>query len=201
MTSALSNDLDATRTGAQEAIEACDAADHHSSTWSMVRITAGVAHWADGDARVLEAEVAELSRALAGLLRFDPAYVAYLSFTSALVRLAADDTEAGADAVRRHAVDAASGRLPMLDTDALVLLAELARAEGDDDRARHLMLHTGSGRTSFSVLAGHQVAERLGVHDEVRQAFADNLFDPEWLVERPRRALEAELGRRGWREA
>ena len=107
---------------------------------------------------------------------------------------------AGADAVRRHAVDAASGRLPMLDSDALVLLAELARCEGDLERARELMLQTGTGRTSFSILAGHQVAERLGVRDQVRQAFSENLFDPDWLVERPRRALRAELVRRGWSE-
>ncbi|WCO67280.1 adenylate/guanylate cyclase domain-containing protein [Iamia majanohamensis] len=199
-TAAITDDLEGATRLAEVAIAACDAADHHSSTWAQVHITHGVALWAQGDPTVLEHEFAELSALMANLVRHDPAYLAYTNFVLALVRLAADDTAAGGEAVRRHAVDAASGRLPMLDSDALILLAELARCEGDLDRARELILSTGTGRTSFSILAGHQVAERLGVRDQGRQDFSENLFDPDWLVERPRRALRAELLRRGWSE-
>ena len=200
VTAAVSNDLPAVRALAEVAIEACAAADHHSSTWSLVRITLAVVDWIEGDADPLAGELAELSQTLSNLVAHDSAYLGYAHFVLALVHLSADVTAPGTDAVRRHALDAASGRLPMLDSDALVLLAELARLEGDLEVARGLVRSTGAGRTSFSILVAHQVAERLGVLDEVRQAFAENLFDPDWLMERPRRALLAELDRRGWSE-
>jgi hypothetical protein len=82
--------------------------------------------------------------------------------------------------------------------DALILLAELARREGDDDRARELLIGVGAARGQASALTASRLAAMLGVTTEIEAAFREHFSDPAWLLDRPKRVLLDEIDRRGW---
>jgi hypothetical protein len=78
------------------------------------------------------------------------------------------------------------------------------RAEGDDDRARSLLLNMGIGQTCAMVAYSRELAERLGVGDEFR-AREGFVTTPEARAEHgalgtttAARTLRTELARRGW---
>ena len=191
MTAAQSNDL----SGAQKAgdeVRRLYRGNYLPEEAEIALAISGVPGWVEGDTRQL-AEVIEL---LAAIEPRRHRTFALVDFASALVALA-EEGPTGSEAVRRYALDAVS-RVNMLDTDALVLLAELARSEGDVDRAIDLIRSTGAGRTPMSILVGQQTAQRLGVIDEFQADFLEHMKDAAWATERPKRALRAELQRRGW---
>jgi hypothetical protein len=191
MTAAQSNDL----SGAQEAgdeVRRLYRGNYLPEEAEIALAISGVPGWVEGDTRQL-AEVIEL---LAAIEPRRHRTFALVDFASALVALA-EEGPTGSEAVRRYALDAVS-RVNMLDTDALVLLAELARSEGDVDRAIDLIRSTGAGRTPMSILVGQQTAQRLGVIEETSADLLKHMKDAAWATERPKRALRAELQRRGW---
>lgn len=191
MTAAQSNDL----SGAQDAgdqVRRLYRGDYLPEEAEIALAISGVPGWVKGDTRQL-AEVVEL---LAAIEPQRHRTFALVDFASALVALS-EEGPTGAEAVRRYALDAVS-RVNMLDTDALVLLAELAWREGDIDRAIDLIRSTGAGRTPMSILVGQQIAKRLGVIEEIQADFLEHLKDAAWATERPKRALRAELQRRDW---
>jgi hypothetical protein len=75
--------------------------------------------------------------------------------------------------------------LPNLSRIPLGLLTELTRLEGDADHARDLLRATSSGRSPASILAGHQIAERLGIHNAIEAAYVVNASDQAWMLDRP----------------
>jgi predicted ATPase/class 3 adenylate cyclase len=121
-----------------------------------------------------------------------------VAFTRALAAVAGSDRDAALMTARRHALDSFAGRVGHAEGDALVLLAELARREGDDDRARELLVGVGAARGQASALAASRLASMLGVRTEIEAAFRQHLFDQAWLLDRPKRVLLDEVERRGW---
>jgi hypothetical protein len=156
-------------------------------------LISGITAWCNGDPSRL-ADAIEIVKAAE---TNDLAGSQTLEFASALVAVSKDEVS-GSHAIRRYALDVASGPEIMSHSDALILLAELAERQGDPERAVALLRSTGHGRGPLSTLVGHQLAERLGVYEEIEHTYAANATDQEWMVERPKQALRAELRRRGW---
>jgi predicted ATPase len=121
-----------------------------------------------------------------------------VAFTPALAAVAGSDREAARMTARQHALDAFAGRVGHAEGDALILLAELARREGDDDRARELLIGVGAARGQASALTASRLAAMLGVTTEIEAAFREHFSDPAWLLDRPKRVLLDEIDRRGW---
>jgi hypothetical protein len=158
----------------------------------------GIAAWAEGRPEELAAVAQRLEDAHKPTGRTDPYFQSVTGFARALVSLSTDELDVARAAVRRGALDALSGRVALVDGDALGLLAELARREGDSDLARELIMNTGPGRSPAAIGALRFIAQQLGVDDELQEAYRENLLDMEWMTERPRAALRRELERRGW---
>lgn len=195
MVEAMSGNL---ATAAQLAMSVSDRPVGQTSLGLNARMIVGVAAWSNGRPAELVAVADDLEAAHMATGRLDPYYQSIVGFARALVSLATDDLVVAQAAVRDQALDAVSGRVELVDGDALGLLAELARREGDDDRARELIMHTGPGRSPATVGFLRFVANRLGVDGELHAAYCSNLLDHEWMVRRPRTALRRELERRAW---
>jgi predicted ATPase len=150
-----------------------------------------------------------LGQPAAGLERLTPlsdvgyAYGA-LHEIVALAHFASNDIDAARHDVRVHATEAATGRLSRQCNDAVMLLAELALAEGEPEAAVRLIADMGFGRSPGTIAYANDLAQRLGIADEfaTRQ---QTLRDPGRLAEHgvlgsltAMRALRAELARRGW---
>ena len=164
------------------------------------RMIVGVAAWTRGT----PGELAEVAREIEALHqptgRMDPYFEYVVGFARALAAISPDDLDFARAEVRHVALDAASGRVALVDGDALGLLAELARVEGETDVARDLIMHTGPGRSPGTVAALRCIARSLGVEDELEAVYRDNLLDHDWMIARPKAALHRELDRRGWSE-
>ena len=191
MTAAQSNDLSAVR-AAGDQVRRLYRGGYLPEDGEIALAVSGVPQWVEGDTGPL-AEVVEL---LAAIEPRRHRTLGLVDFASALVAVA-DDGPPGTEAVRRFALDALS-RVNMMDTDALVLLAELSCREGDIDRATELIRSTGAGRTPMSILVGQQIAQRLGVIDEIKADYLEHQKNAAWMIGRPKRALQAELRRRDW---
>ena len=192
------NDLSTALSRAPEVLRAVERHGSLDIMWSVTVGIQAVGNWLEGDSEAVRRAVERIITAIPG----SPGDVlpALTAFLTPLAELA-DGAGARADAaVRAHALDAVSGRMAHVESDALILLAELTRLDGDAERARDLLRSTSSGRSPGSILAGHQVAERLGIHAEIEAAHIANSADPTWLLDRPRRALLAEIERRAWSE-
>lgn len=122
----------------------------------------------------------------------------------ALVSFALNDVDTARQHVRLQATEAATGRLARRCNDAVMLLAELALAEGDHETAVDLIADMGIGRSPGTIVYSRHLARRLGVSDEHatrEQAFLESVNlgergDPG--SETAMRALHDELARRGW---
>jgi len=197
MVVAMSGDLDAAAT---LAMSVRDRPVGQSSLALNARMIVGVAAWTRGT----PGELAEVAREIEALHRptgrMDPYFEYVVGFARALSTISPDDLDSARAEVRRAALDAASGRVALVDGDALGLLAELARVEGETDVARDVIMHTGPGRSPATVAALRSIAASLGVEDELEAAYRDNLLDRDWMIDRPRAALRRELDRRGWSE-
>jgi hypothetical protein len=106
--------------------------------------------------------------------------------------------------VRAHAKQGLSGRMPGQVCDSTLLLAALARAEGDDDRARHLLRHMGTGLEPGVSIYSRHLADRLGIGTELAELQRRALTYDAMSRQGPngtRLALtagRAEIARRGW---
>lgn len=128
----------------------------------------------------------------------DPLIVSGQALFTAVADLSDRAPAEGRDAVRQFALVAQTGRLAYEASDAMVLLALLALHEDDLDTGRNLVMSTGAPRTPHSGALAQETARRLGVGDELEAAARERHGDPQWLIEQPQRALEAELTRRSW---
>jgi predicted ATPase len=174
-------------------------AQHHVSTFDLtIRF----------DAAIYQILVGEPEAALRTLESLDLAQFAYAYGDHhdyrALAHLALGEHERAIEHLRAHAALAATGLRPRQSNDSVLILAALAHTEGDDDRARELLLDMGMGQTCATVAYSRELAERLAVGDEFR---AREVFvtTPEALAEHgvlgsttAARTLRNELARRGW---
>ena len=174
-------------------------AQHHVSTFDLTLRF---------DAALYQILVGEPEAALRTLESLDLAQFAYAYGDHhdyrALAHLALGEHERAIEHLRANAALAATGLRPRQSNDSVLVLAALAHTEGDDDRARELLLDMGMGQTCATVAYSRELAERLGVGDEFRNR--------EWFVTTPEgraehgvlgstsaaRTLRNELGRRGW---
>jgi hypothetical protein len=160
------------------------------------------------DAAIYQILVGEPEAALRTLESLDLAQFAYAYGDHhdyrALAHLALGEHERAIEHLRAHAALAATGLRPRQSNDSVLILAALAHTEGDDDRARELLLDMGMGQTCATVAYSRELAERLGVGDEFR---AREVFvtTPEARVVHgvlgsttAARTLRNELARRGW---
>ena len=122
----------------------------------------------------------------------------------ALARLELGDVEAARKLIHDHAVEAATGRLSNKCSEALVMLAKLAHAEGDDATATALLSKFGVGRLPSTTQYARYLARRLGVGDQLAQN-EQKVYTPQSVAEhgvlgirRAMTALRVELTRRGW---
>jgi hypothetical protein len=175
-----------------------DAQDHVSAIDLTIRFDAAIYQILLG-----EAEAALRTLESLDLAQFAYAYGDHHDYR-ALAYLALGEHERAIEHLRANAARAATGLRPRESNDSVLVLAALAHAEGDDDRARALLLDMGMGQTCATVAYSRDLAERLGVGDEFR---ARELFvaTPEARAEHgalgtltAARALRNELARRGW---
>lgn len=119
----------------------------------------------------------------------------------ALAHLALGELDEARTAIRVHAARGVSGRLHGEAADSLLLLAELARAEGDDALARRLLADVGLARGHSTIRLAHELATELGIADEctalLRRDVAPDA-DRKVIASRTITATRSELGRRGW---
>ncbi len=197
MVAAMEGDLEAARTLAAGVAQSPVGRTSLGLNATMIR---GVAGWAAGEPAELGAIIDRIEAAHGSSAAMDPFYAHVLGFGRALMALASGDLESARAAVRRESLDAASGRVTLIDGDALALLAEHARLEGDTDHARELIMDTGPGRSPPTIGAIRHIAKTLDVDEELHAAYCANMLDQEWMVDRPKRTLTRELDRRGWVE-
>ena len=193
MVEAMSGNLD---TAAELAVQVRDRPVGQSSLALNGTMIAGIAAWAQGQPEELTAVAREIEARHEPARRMDPYFGYVVRWAGALATISADDLSAARAAVRDTA-ECASGRVALVAGDALVLLAELARVEGDTDLARDLIMQTGPGRSPASIAALRFIARRLDVDEEVEAAYRANLLDDDWMIERPNAALRREIDRRG----
>jgi len=122
----------------------------------------------------------------------------------ALASLALGEIEAARRLIRDYAGEAATGKLSNQCSEALLMLAELAHAEGDDARAITLISEFGIGRMPSTTQHARALARRLGVAEQLARN-EQAVFTPESMaangmlgVRRTMAALRNELIRRGW---
>jgi hypothetical protein len=122
----------------------------------------------------------------------------------ALSHIALGDLPRAEHHVRVHAARALTGRLIGEACDSALLLAALAHADGDDDVARHLLLHMGMGQEPATIVYSAHLAAQLDVsdqHSERQQlAIGYHMTSPEGPSGSrvAVTALRQELHRRGW---
>ena len=122
----------------------------------------------------------------------------------ALAHLELGNTDAAMQYLRSHVANGRTGRFPGQANDSVLLLAALAHAEGDDPRARELLLNSWFCRTDATIIYSHELARRLDVVDEhercQRRAVTFGSRSPEGIngMHLAMAALKSELTRRGW---
>jgi len=122
----------------------------------------------------------------------------------ALAYLALGDLAAAREHARAHALEAATGRLSRQCNDAVLVLAALAHAEGDNEAAADLLLHMGVGRTPSTFWYATDLGEQVGVSDQYTkhiQLVRDPVNQAEHGFSGARtgmNTLRAEVARRGW---
>jgi hypothetical protein len=120
---------------------------------------------------------------------------------AALVHLTVGELDTARALIERHARQAVTDRLSREAGDSVLLLAALARAEGDDALARRLLTGMGVGRQPATIRYGSHLADLLAVEDpRARWHGRSDPADPDGVLgaKLGLRTLRAELARRGW---
>jgi hypothetical protein len=136
--------------------------DYQAALWNTQIL--GVCSWADGDHEGLTKSIDDLHK-LVGTTN-DPVLRIMGDFLIALASIG--DTETMGP-LRQYLRRCATGQLALGESDALVILAAVAEAEGDIDHARTLITSPIVPRSQGTHLAMHVLAGRLGIGDEVRE--------------------------------
>ena len=122
----------------------------------------------------------------------------------ALAHLELGNIDAAMPYLRSHVANGRTGRFPGQANDSVLLLAAHARAEGDDPRARELLLSSWFCRTDATIIYSHELARRLDMVEEhercQRRAVTFGSRSPEGIngMHLAMAALRSELARRGW---
>ena len=119
----------------------------------------------------------------------------------ALAYLALGDLDTARTEIRLHAAEAMVGRLSMQANDTALLLAALADAEGDHEKAAELIVEMGSGRSPITIKYGEELAQQLGVGDAYARQFVGTRTGDYLGVDRAMAAVRDEAARRGWVDA
>ena len=119
----------------------------------------------------------------------------------ALAHLALGDLDTAREEIRLHAAEAMVGRLSMQANDTTLLLAALADAEGDHEKAAELIVEMGSGRSPITIKYGEELAQQLGVGDAYASQFVGTRTGDYLGVDRAMSAVRDEAARRGWVDA
>lgn len=118
----------------------------------------------------------------------------------ALAHVALGELDEARDATRVYAHAAASGRVVQQPTEALLLLAVLADAEGDRAIARDLVLNMGRCRSSQTIHYAVHIADQLGVPGEYQASqSAITSTDIKHRAVQDLQTLQTEMTRRDWR--
>lgn len=192
---AFSNDLPTAVELVPAVLDVAERTGYLDIGWLAALAVEGVRGWLEGNGDPARRAVIQIETVLPHSSKVTPAFNPFLT---AIAELSDGPGVRAQDAVRAVGSNATSGRWGHISSDALILLAELTRLEGDADHARDLLRATSSGRSPASILAGHQIAERLGIHDEIEAAYVANASNQAWMLDRPRRALLTEMDRRSW---
>ena len=172
--------------------------------WLNTRFIAAVLAWTDGDMEGVEAALAEVEETFTPAIWRETGTRLHGGFVRCLASLGPLDpeTEPGPipHEVRDHVAGCASGRVAQMESDGLIVLALLSLQEHDTERAEQLLLDAHVPRSQGSHLLAMHLAEVLGIREHYQRVNAGRRrdSDPDWFVEHPRRALNAELQRRGW---
>jgi hypothetical protein len=125
-----------------------------------------------------------------------------IDFHAALCHIVRKDLDQAVPLLRDLAHRSVSGRVRMEAGTVLLLLAELARVEGDDQAAREFLLVSTMPRTADLLAYARHLAEALGVGLEYRDLRADqSKGDITWHDRHHLECIAAvriEMARRGW---
>jgi hypothetical protein len=196
-------DLSAARSFAQQANEAAARLDTVPLQWLNTRFITAVLAWIDGDMEGVDAALAEVEETFTPAIWRETGTRLHGGYVRCLASLGPLDpgTEPGPvpHDVREHVVECASGRVAQMESDGLVVLTLIALREQDIDRAAKLLETATQPRSQGSHLLAMYLAEVLGMRERYQRLnVGRSRSDFEWYVERPKRALHAELQRRGW---
>ncbi|MCU0939538.1 MAG: hypothetical protein MUC86_10435 [Burkholderiaceae bacterium] len=123
---------------------------------------------------------------------------------TALAHLALGSVEVATRHIRDHALEGASGKASRQCNDSLLLLAQLAHAEGDCTTAVDRLSKVGRCRSPSTIQCARVPARKLGVaeqhaRNELECMTAQSAAEHGPLgVRRAMAALHEEIGRRGW---
>ena len=119
----------------------------------------------------------------------------------ALAHLALGNMEKAHTLIRVHATRGVSGRLHGEAADTLLLLAELARVEGDHSLARRLLANVGLAPGHSTMRVAHELAIELDIADECTALLERDVApdaDRTKIASRTIATTRSELVRRCW---
>ena len=196
-------DLSAARSFAQQANEAATRLETVPSQWPNTRLITAVLAWIDGDMTTVTTALGDVEKISTASIWRETGTRLVSGYVGCLASLGPLDpgTEPGPvpHDVREHVVECAAGRVAQMESDGLVVLTLIALREQDVDRAAKLLETATQPRSQGSHLLAMYLAEVLGMRERYQRLnVGRSLRDFEWYVERPKRALHAELQRRRW---
>jgi hypothetical protein len=191
-------DMDGTRDWAIQGLQVQSGVAWGSVSVPLLEALRGVAAWTRGDLADLDGGVDRIDRVFAPIGVRDSMSDHLRRFLATTAAVARGATQESTALVRAFAVDAATGRIKLAASDALALLAALAEAEGDRERAGQMIMATTSGRSPAGIAAILHMANQTGVRDALDRQYLERYLDTEWLASAADAPLQAELDRRGW---
>jgi len=192
--SAIRGQPDPARGSATEVVAICGRLGlDHQSVLASTQIL-GVCSWADSDHEGLTKSIDDIQN-LVGSTN-DPSLRRIGDFLIALASIR--DTETMGP-LRQYLRRCATGQLASGESDAIVVLAAVAEAEGDIEHACTLLTSPIGPRTPGTHLAMHVLAGRLGIGDDVHKRRLAEIGDGSVQnLDLPKQTLRAELERRNW---
>jgi predicted ATPase/class 3 adenylate cyclase len=188
-------DFHAALQGCRAYLAKCDSLDYYPTTTPRAVKYAATCE-------ILLGDPTSAIETVAWLVNFD-ASIFPTDDVLALALLARDELTEAIPVVYAHAKQGLSGRMPGQVCDSALLLATLAQAEGDADRARDLLRHMGGGFEPGVILYSRHLAERLGIGaehaDRQQRALTYRSTSAQGLngTRLAATAVRAELARRG----
>lgn len=143
----------------------------------------------------------ETARKVLAPFRSLPQLYGSMHEVDAMCALVVGDLDSFRGHVQLHVREALTGRIPRQSNDSVLLFAALARAEGEEQLARSLLLHMGVGRSPGTIMWGRQLARDLGAPDEYAEMELGDAMagvGSRAGVHRSMKLASDEAARRGW---